>query len=92
MRDSRKNWPNVADAYTPPNNRRIPPQRIASRSGMAVGADTVRAFLDCVNQDLDNPDSLDPEGTFSINAPNNDLPNHGSRLSSSPVSTPATPR
>src|SRR6266508_4720038 len=30
---------------------------------------TVSAFLDRVNQDVDTPDSLDPEGTFSINAP-----------------------
>jgi hypothetical protein len=33
-----------------------------------------------VNQDFDTPDSLDPEGTFAINAPDNDLPVHGSRL------------
>jgi hypothetical protein len=42
---------------------------------------TVSAFLDCVNQDVDTPDSLDPEGTSSINAPNTELPVHGSRLS-----------
>ena len=32
--NSRKNCPNVADAYTPSNNPGIPPERIASRSSM----------------------------------------------------------
>jgi hypothetical protein len=29
--------------------------------------------LDQLNQDLDTPNSPDPEGTSSINAPNDDL-------------------
>jgi hypothetical protein len=33
-----------------------------------------------VNQDLDTPDSPDPEGTFPINAPNTNHPVHESRL------------
>jgi hypothetical protein len=35
---------------------------------------TASAFSDRLDQDLDTPDSLDPEGTFTINAPNDDLP------------------
>jgi hypothetical protein len=35
---------------------------------------TVSAFSDQLNQDIDTPDSLDPEGTFSITAPNGDPP------------------
>ena len=142
--NSRRNWPNVAPAYTPPNSRFIPPERITSRSSMlsapaaipamievsfppgSTAADLTRvasiatwlvtssdkpgplgqrhhrhqtrvrheilvieqrrgrdqpcgnfttgAFSDRVNQDLDTPDSLDPEGTFAINAPDNDPP------------------
>jgi hypothetical protein len=45
----------------------------SSNSGCArdqpSGSFTVSAFLDRANQDVDTPDSLDPEGTFSINAP-----------------------
>src|SRR3990170_3949893 len=56
----------------------------SSNSGCArdqpSGNFTVSAFLDCVNQDLDNPDSLDPEGTSTFNAPQVALPVHGSRL------------
>jgi hypothetical protein len=33
-----------------------------------------------VNRDIDTPDSLDPEGTFRINAPPTTEPVHGSRL------------
>jgi hypothetical protein len=57
----------------------------SSNSGTArhepCGNFTTGAFSDRVNQDFDTPDSLDPEGTFAINAPDNDLPVHGSRLS-----------
>jgi hypothetical protein len=49
----------------------------SSNSGCArdqpSGTFTVGAFLDRLNQDVDTPDSLDPEGTFSINAPNDHL-------------------
>jgi hypothetical protein len=45
----------------------------SSNSGCArrqpSGSFTVSAFVDRVNQELDTPDSLDPQGTFTFNPP-----------------------
>jgi hypothetical protein len=42
----RRNWPNVAHAYTPPNSRDMPPERITSRSSMHSAPAAIPAIID----------------------------------------------
>ena len=44
--NSRGNWPNVAQAYTPPNNRCIPPERITSRSSILSAPAAIPAMIE----------------------------------------------
>ena len=44
--NSRKNCPNVAGAYTPPNSRGVPPTRITSRSSMLSAPAAIPAMTD----------------------------------------------
>ena len=43
--NSRSSWPSVAGAYTPPNNRRMPPERITSRSSMQSAPAAIPAMI-----------------------------------------------
>lgn len=40
--NSRKNWPNVADAYPSAKSRSIPPARMTSKSSMLVAPTAIR--------------------------------------------------
>ena len=44
--NSRRNWPSVAGAYTPPNSRGIPPERITSRSSMLSASAAIPAMIE----------------------------------------------
>ena len=44
--NSRSSWPSVAGAYTPPNSRPIPPQRITSRSSMQSAPAAIPAMIE----------------------------------------------
>ena len=44
--NSRRNCPNVAGAYTPPNSRGIPPERITSRSSMLSAPAAIPAMIE----------------------------------------------
>ena len=44
--NSRRNWPSVAGAYTPPNSRGIPPERITSRSSMLSAPAAIPAMIE----------------------------------------------
>jgi hypothetical protein len=57
----------------PANDTRFSSSNSTVVRDQPCGSFTVSAFLVSVNEELDTPDSPDPEGTFSINAPNDDL-------------------
>jgi hypothetical protein len=44
--NSRRNWPRVAGAYTPPNSRAIPPDRITSRSSIQSAPAAIPATIE----------------------------------------------
>ncbi len=46
--NSRSNWPSVADAYTPPNTRSMPPERITSRSSMHSAPAAIPAMIEVI--------------------------------------------
>jgi hypothetical protein len=46
--NSRRNWPNVAQAYTASNSNGIPPERITSRSSMLSAPAAIPAMIEVI--------------------------------------------
>jgi hypothetical protein len=65
---------------SPANDTRCSSSKTGAARDQPCDSLTESAFRNQVDLDLNNPDSPDPEGTFSINAPNDQLPIHGLRL------------
>jgi hypothetical protein len=49
----------------PANDTRLSSSKIGVARAHASGSFTISAFLDRLNQDVDTPDSPEPEGTFT---------------------------
>jgi hypothetical protein len=63
-------WASAITGTSPAYDTRLSSSNSGCARDQPSGSFTGGAFSDRVNQDVDTPDSLDPEGTLSFNAPN----------------------